>query len=214
MGGFGSGRSLGTSKKDSVEDCNVLNVDKLARDRILYPGLHTFGTLTWTDSLTREEVSSCGYEVNTLGLYASWFRIIYTLTQTGEKSDCTILLTTTRPHFGGFRWWFMCPRVIEGVHCNRRVGRLYLPPGGKYYGCRVCYDLTYTSCQDSHKFDQGLAFLAQEWGTTPATANRLIRWWRTTPEAIELSRAFSEIWRGLNPVGWPYTEHIRRKVEL
>jgi hypothetical protein len=33
------------------------------------------------------------------------------------------------------------------------VGKLYLPPGGRYYGCRHCYDLTYTSCQESHKYD-------------------------------------------------------------
>ena len=29
-------------------------------------------------------------------------------------------------------------------------GKLYLPPGGKYYGCRHCYDLTYESSQTSH----------------------------------------------------------------
>ncbi len=215
MGGFGSGRSLGPSKKGRVEDCTILNADKLARDRILYSGLHTFGTLTWTDSLTGEQISSCAYEVNTVELYAAWFRVFYTLPQTREKASYRVRLTTTRPYFGGIRWWFICPLVVDRVPCNRRVGRLYLPPGGKYYGCRVCYDLTYTSCQDSHKFDQVLAMMAKELDTTPATAKRLIRWWATTPQATEIARAFSEIrveW--LNPVGWPYTEHIRRKVEL
>jgi hypothetical protein len=27
----------------------------------------------------------------------------------------------TRPHFGGLRWWFVCPRL------NRRVRKLCLP---------------------------------------------------------------------------------------
>jgi len=31
------------------------------------------------------------------------------------------------------------------------VGKLYLPPGGKYFGCRHCYNLTYKSCQESDK---------------------------------------------------------------
>jgi len=30
---------------------------------------------------------------------------------------------------------------------------LYLPAGSLYFGCRHCYDLTYRSCQDSHKRD-------------------------------------------------------------
>jgi hypothetical protein len=60
-------------------------------------------------------------------------------------------LTTTRPRFGGLRWWFVCPLVVNGRPCQRRVGKLYLPPRGRYYGCRHCYDLTYTSCQQHDK---------------------------------------------------------------
>jgi len=37
------------------------------------------------------------------------------------------------------------------------LGVLYL---AKYAGCRHCYDLTYESCQESHKFDS----LAQRMG--------------------------------------------------
>jgi hypothetical protein len=31
------------------------------------------------------------------------------------------------------------------------VGKLYLPKGGRYYGCRDCCRLTYTSCQEHDK---------------------------------------------------------------
>jgi hypothetical protein len=41
--------------------------------------------------------------------------------------------------------------VVSGSPCYRRVGKLYLPPGGRYFGCRHCYDLTYTSCQEHDK---------------------------------------------------------------
>ncbi len=30
----------------------------------------------------------------------------------------------------------------------RRCGKLYLPPGGRHYGCRACYELSYESAQE------------------------------------------------------------------
>jgi hypothetical protein len=52
-----------------------------------------------------------------------------------------IRLTTTRPHWGGERFWFRC-------ECGRRSGRLYLPTGETVFRCRPCYDLTYQSAQE------------------------------------------------------------------
>jgi hypothetical protein len=37
--------------------------------------------------------------------------------------------------------------IAAGVKCNRRVKKLFLPPGGQYFGCRHCYKLTYESAQ-------------------------------------------------------------------
>ena len=76
---------------------------------------------------------------------ASWLRLRYSITQTGEALDYRVDLQTTRPNFGGLRWWFTCPLVVAGRPCRRRCEKLYLSPGAKYYGCRVCYDLSYTS---------------------------------------------------------------------
>ena len=56
--------------------------------------------------------------------------------------------------FGGVRHWFLCPAVNDGVYCGNRVTKLFLPPGGSVFGCRECYDLTYQSCQESHKYDK------------------------------------------------------------
>ncbi len=52
------------------------------------------------------------------------------------------------------RWWFACPLVVNGRACGRRVRMLYLPPNGRYFGCRGCHDLTYRSCQESHQYDR------------------------------------------------------------
>ncbi len=65
-----------------------------------------------------------------------------------------ISITTTPCYYGGVRHWLLCPAVVDGVLCEDRVERLYLPPGGKIFGCRQCYGLTYESCQQSHKYDR------------------------------------------------------------
>lgn len=53
----------------------------------------------------------------------------------------TICITTTRPHFGGERLWFVC-------ECDRRCGKLYLPTGETVFRCRLCCNLTYLASQE------------------------------------------------------------------
>ncbi|MBN1181820.1 MAG: hypothetical protein JXB49_05995 [Bacteroidales bacterium] len=48
---------------------------------------------------------------------------------------------TSRPHYGGVRYWFVCPE------CKRRAGTLYRPPGASCFKCRHCHNLTYSSSQ-------------------------------------------------------------------
>lgn len=52
-----------------------------------------------------------------------------------------LIFTSTVPHFGGVRYWFICP------HCKRRVGKLYKPENKDSFWCRHCHDLTYNSSQ-------------------------------------------------------------------
>ena len=66
--------------------------------------------------------------------------------------DYRVRLVTTTPTYGGLRWWFICPLVINGVECNRRVRKLYLY--GRYFGCRHCHNLTYRSSQEAHRFER------------------------------------------------------------
>lgn len=68
-----------------------------------------------------------------------------------EDVRIPVRLQTTPTQFGGERWWFTCPLVVNGIACNRRVGKLYLPPRAKYFGCRTCHGLTYQSSQEAHK---------------------------------------------------------------
>jgi hypothetical protein len=147
MGGYGSGRWGSHTKATTVHACRQLDAGGLARDKLLRPGVWRTGLLRWQDSRTGEEQASVGWEVRTQA-EPWWLRLTYTVTCTGEKLSYPVVLQTTRPGFGGLRWWFTCPLVVNGVACDRRVGKLYLPPGGKYFGCRNCHRLTYTSAQE------------------------------------------------------------------
>ena len=154
MGGYGSGPS-GCWKKTTVEECLTLDINRLVRDHVVRRW--TCGSRTWTNTFTGERIASVGYLVEPveLGYDDLVLRLNYTRTVRDEKHevDLPIYLTWTRPHFGGVRWWFTCPLIVRGDACNRRVGKLHLPPGARYFGCRHCHNLTYQSCQDSRKFD-------------------------------------------------------------
>jgi len=72
----------------------------------------------------------------------------------GAGSSCVVALTITRPHLGGWRWWFACPLPLPGGDgvCGRRSRILYLRPGDRHPGCRLCLRLTYASRQQSRAF--------------------------------------------------------------
>ena len=103
----------------------------------------------------------------------AWLRLHYQ--RNGEPVDYRVRLVTSTPHYGGLRWWFICPLVRKDGRPPRRVAKLYLPSGGKYFGSRECYGLTYLSCQESGK-NRGLyRHLASEIGTDEKTIRRLMK---------------------------------------
>lgn len=140
MGGYGSGRWAWHSKKTAVEECRALDIAGWSE---LAWGENWHGAVNWYKG--ERQTASISYEVNTLDRARPWVQLFYTFTRTGAQFDYRVTLQTTRPHYGGWRWWFTCPR------CDRRVRKLYLPPGRTHFGCRHCYDLTYRSCQESDK---------------------------------------------------------------
>jgi hypothetical protein len=153
MGGSGSGCHYShwwrPTKKDVVEDYRHLDANRWMREGILLPGVHHSGGWSWfRDAERKERAASIDYEVNTLE-NPPWLRLQYTFTERQDHLDYRVGLTVTRPHFGGLRWWFICPLVVNRRPCGRRVGKLYL--SGRYFGCRHCHNLTYTSCQKHDK---------------------------------------------------------------
>jgi hypothetical protein len=89
-----------------------------------------------------------------------------------QSVDYRVDLAATRPRFGGQRWWFVCPLGEKDKPCERRAGKLYLPPGARYFGCRRCHNLTYTSSQECHSADGLYRLMAADWGYDFATLRR------------------------------------------
>ena len=149
MGGFGSGRKGG--RTGTVEGCRSIDANRWMREGILVGGAVRWGDWKWSDAQSGEIRSRISYAVNTTRESLPTVRLTYSFTRTGERFDYGISLQTTHPRFGGLRWWFTCPLTANGVPCGRRVQKLFLPPVGKYFGCRHCYRLTYESRREDAK---------------------------------------------------------------
>ena len=150
MGGTGSGNWYPRgNRKTTVEDSCALSVTNF-RGRLFHGAS---GEFTWTYQ---------GHEEATIGYFVRWSETVPTITleyywREREDIKVPIRLQSTPTQFAGKRWWFTCPLIVEGRECNRRVGKLYLPPGEKYFGCRHCHELTYRSCQEAHQLQRALA---------------------------------------------------------
>ena len=138
----------------TVEKCMEIDVFWLRRHD-WFCGFRS-GTIVWKNSYG-EEVGSVGLQAEVFPdrVGEDYVRFIYTNLKrtTKEKTDLDykVQLVKTPCNFGKFRYWFICPLTKNGVYCGRRVGKLYLPPNGMYFGCRRCYNLTYKSCQEHDK---------------------------------------------------------------
>ena len=170
MGGYGSGRRW--DKKTTVEECLVLSAADLARIGLLRANLHRAGSVAWTNTATAQ-TSAIGFDPNVWDEHGS-ARLHYTRTRDDERVDYRVAVTSTPLPWGGRRWWFACPLVTGGAACGRRCGKLYLPPGARYFGCRRCHDLTYASSQEAHKHDRWMAELARGSGLSARDVRRLL----------------------------------------
>lgn len=117
-----------------------------------------------------------------------------------ENVEERVAISWTDCNYGGQRPWFICPGVVNGRTCARRVDKLY--SGGKYFLCRHCYGLTYHSTREgfqSRMFNKarairqklgGNAGLAEQFPSKPKGMH-----WTTYDKLFEASYSFER--RGL-----------------
>jgi len=141
MGGLGSGRQA-YKYEYTVEDCLSIKTGSIFQGKCNMPGSCRSGTLYWT--IDGQRIGLVQYGV-CLKLKSPYIVLQHNGNKT--KISYSVFLSYTHPNFGGFRYWFNCPK------CGKRVGKLYMAPGSKYFLCRQCQNLTYTSCRKSHSDD-------------------------------------------------------------
>jgi len=149
MGGPGSGWPIWKVRRATTESSLALDVRRLSRDHARFAQASQ-SVLTWRDPDTQEPVASIAVRVtNTLGC-APKMALRYATDRVEDANGVASIveLDKTLPHFGGVRYWFICPS------CKRRVAKLYVPFRHDRFLCRRCHDLTYQSSQDSHRFDK------------------------------------------------------------
>jgi hypothetical protein len=178
VGGPGSGNfnhKWRPPRKTTAEECLSIDASLWARESILRAGVRQAGLWGWKDTRTGDVLATILYEVNTRDAGDPQVTLTHAA---GPQGDCIaypIRLATTRPPFGGVRWWFTCP--VPGPHgpCGRRVGKLHLPPDDVYFGCRRCHRLSYTSSQRSRYDDPLFRLLARRTGFDVAEVKGLLR---------------------------------------
>ena len=135
MGGTGSGQHGGRPDRGRAAAASTSTgcTGKVACDR---------------DGSARSTGRATGEGVGSIGMRAIEGRITLTYRyrcndEEWQAVEEPVSIVWTPCHFGGSRPWFVCPGVVNGVPCGRRVGKLYGP--GRYFLCRHCYGLAYQS---------------------------------------------------------------------
>jgi len=147
MGGYGSGRRGGGP---TVQSAFRVEIDALRRDGLIRPGVRGGCVIRFSGPYHDLDVE---VETHIDGPWNSWVRLKYSTTDYWKNEplaiDDKIFLATSRPPFGGLRWWFVCPRS------NRKVRELYLPLDGRHFWSRRAYELAYASQRET-KYDRAL----------------------------------------------------------
>lgn len=134
MGGYGSGRQR---YKQVAEDCRSLDVNRFHREGCLRPGKQG----SWVWSSDSKEVGRIDYRAE-VGQLVLDFRVRHGGSE-WERIEETVRTTQAECTYGNTRPYFICPGVVDGRQCARRVGKLFA--GGSYFLCRHCYRIAYAS---------------------------------------------------------------------
>lgn len=175
MGGYGSGRP---SYRQKAETRRSLDVNRFHREGCLLPGRR--GNWVWRRD---------GEEVGRIGYKAEEGRLVidYRVRICGsdwEPITETIRLTNLDCNFGNARPYFVCPGIVGGLHCGRRVGKLFA--GGRYFLCRHCYNVSYASQSEAgcdralRRANKTRIALGGEPGTASWIAPKLKGMWQRT----------------------------------
>jgi len=128
-------------KKSTVEESLDIDMKTFAKNVDLTSS--ATGYTRWRSAFGKE--SRIGWQINP----CHSVRLRYSVTDISNETkyhDYEVLIETTPCHYGGERWWFLCPV------CFRRCRILYQPPDQSVFACRICHNLSYKSQQEGKNY--------------------------------------------------------------
>ena len=136
MGGSGSGRSGG---RPVAEHCLRIDLPWMLKTERMVPGQHIRYSLNWTCG--GEPSGTIGYEAIMTEPGCERLILTYTRGSGADKESVRqeVRLVWTRPHYGGKRWWMICP------YADGRCTKLFLPGNGDRFASRKAWKLHYAS---------------------------------------------------------------------
>ena len=146
------------NRKTRVDEARSIDILDLQHKGVFDKGSGLNWTLSWIRNGATVGSISYWLETDDRGPTGLLFMYTTTNTETGEKKEYSYVIpvVSTRCNYGGERWWFLCPQVVDGCTCQRRCRIVYMSLGTKYFGCRECNRLTYESRQrHREKFYEG-----------------------------------------------------------
>ena len=137
-----------------AEGCNSISIFKLKKWGYLDGNYHS-GQITWTNTLDNE--SNISFAIDLTNKNNMYIELEYKIKDNSGDSEWKNIkqkypIVTTPCNYGRVRYWFQCLVYNQGVYCGRRVGKLYLGSGSKYFACRHCCNLTYLSRIDGYAY--------------------------------------------------------------
>lgn len=139
--------------RDTVDGARCVELSWLKK-KGYFPagGVHKSGNITW--SRNGETVGSMNIAVDTSSdspeiTFSYRTKNNWSGDDEWRSMDYSFPLQSIPCRFGGKKWFIRCGLSRSGVYCGRRVRILYSVGG--YYGCRICANLSYDSCNESKR---------------------------------------------------------------
>lgn len=117
-----------TAWRPHIEDAFILSVSVLRRFGFLDAARAT-GHVKWTDYQGRELFTASLIAVieGRSGVLSLSHTYVDSKTRLQKTAEYVIHIEATTPHFGGFQWWFRCPRS------GKRAAKLHLFVGSEKF---------------------------------------------------------------------------------
>ncbi len=134
--------------KRLVEDCLSLDLAWLMRLGPISNGQAGCGEVAW--SIDAEILASAYFRLDLRAIETAQLILCYTLAIPNAEQrpvQQVFALTALPQHFGGHRWWLLCPATGD------RVRKLHLPLGGDRFASRKAWGLAY-NVERLNRFDR------------------------------------------------------------